>query len=57
MHKEVSRNEKYVELFTDMPQATETRLFNNGIKWKTTGDKEWRDGANGGWKDPTGFLM
>ncbi len=53
--KEAGRTEKYIEIVTDTPQPTTTRLFNDRVMWKTVGDKEWRQGDTGGWKDVNNF--
>jgi hypothetical protein len=49
--KEVNRTNDYIEIYTEMPQPTTTRLYNKGVKWMTVGDRDWRQGDTGGWKD------
>lgn len=56
MHKEVSRTDKFIELYTDAPKPTETRLFISEVRWRLPGEKEWREGSVGGWKDPSKFI-
>jgi hypothetical protein len=55
-HKEVGRTDKFVELFTDDPLPTASRLFNSGIVWRGPNDVQWRPGSTGGWKDPALFF-
>jgi hypothetical protein len=55
-HKEVGRTDKFVELFTDDPIPTASRLFNSGITWRGANEVQWRAGSTGGWKDPALFI-
>jgi hypothetical protein len=55
-HKEVGRTDKFVELFTDDPGPTATRVFNAGTMWRAPNDPQWRQGSTGGWKDPNLFF-
>ena len=45
-------NTMFVELITDTPQPTLTRLGNKGVWWRLPNDMQWRQGSSGGWTDP-----
>jgi hypothetical protein len=55
MHRENGRTEQFVELFTNDPQPTLTRLTNRGVFWRLPTDRDWRQGSSGGWRDPNRF--
>src|SRR5262249_54863094 len=51
MHKEGRRTDEVVELYTDDPKPTVSRLFDDHILWRTVGDRGWRQGSSGHWRE------
>ena len=48
---ERGRTREFVELYTEAPIPTWTRLHPRRIFWRAEGDSGWRPGAFGGWDD------
>jgi hypothetical protein len=48
-YDEVSRNQDYIEIYTEVPAPTWVRIFNNRVLWRGAGEINWRVGNPGSW--------